>query len=64
MANVRDIPYTKMLRRELQLAAHARGVKGAKSIKNRQTLIAILEDDHYFLMKFGKMVKIPVGGLK
>ena len=34
MPNIRNIPFNKMLKRELQLAAHERGVKGAKSINN------------------------------
>ena len=53
MANIRDIPYKDMMLRELQLVAHARGVKGAKSIKNRKKLIAILNDDHYFVIRYG-----------
>lgn len=60
MANIRDIPYNKMMLRELQLAAHARGVKGAKSISKRQTLIDILEDDHYFLVTVNGLEKVRV----
>ena len=66
MANVRDIPYKDMMARELQLTAHAKGIKGAKSIGNRKKLIALieaadakaLEPEYYYLVKFGGLVKV------